>query len=140
MPVAAHPKTGKPGSDPRVRPGGAGKRIMMRFESPTFQMPLLHRVTIALFTIFVVVWSYLAFYPDPVLNAHGLTPDAQAFVAQSLKDFCGGLYSDSKCPATQITGKQKWIATTFLGDRKSTRLNSSHLGISYAVFCLKKKK
>src|SRR5262245_62550421 len=24
-------------------------------------------------------------------------------------------------------------------DRKSTRLNSSHLGISYAVFCLKKK-
>src|SRR5258705_585182 len=27
-----------------------------------------------------------------------------------------------------------------IGDRKSTRLNSSHLGISYAVFCLKKKK
>src|SRR5262245_42550754 len=27
-----------------------------------------------------------------------------------------------------------------LPDRKSTRLNSSHLGISYAVFCLKKKK
>src|ERR1035438_10730680 len=31
----------------------------------------------------------------------------------------------------------KFIAIT---DRKSTRLNSSHLGISYAVFCLKKKK
>src|SRR3989454_7006047 len=33
--------------------------------------------------------------------------------------------------------------TTFVqhaGDRKSTRLNSSHLVISYAVFCLKKKK
>src|SRR5262245_66530189 len=27
-----------------------------------------------------------------------------------------------------------------VSDRKSTRLNSSHLGISYAVFCLKKKK
>src|SRR5262245_62915970 len=27
----------------------------------------------------------------------------------------------------------------WLQDRKSTRLNSSHLGISYAVFCLKKK-
>src|SRR5205814_7987325 len=27
----------------------------------------------------------------------------------------------------------------FPADRKSTRLNSSHLGISYAVFCLKKK-
>src|ERR1035438_6645353 len=29
--------------------------------------------------------------------------------------------------------------TTLTPDRKSTRLNSSHLGISYAVFCLKKK-
>src|SRR3712207_6851877 len=28
----------------------------------------------------------------------------------------------------------------FLQDRKSTRLNSSHANISYAVFCLKKKK
>src|SRR5256885_5986085 len=28
----------------------------------------------------------------------------------------------------------------FIADRKSTRLNSSHLVISYAVFCLKKKK
>src|SRR5437899_7423818 len=31
-------------------------------------------------------------------------------------------------------------AATVEIDRKSTRLNSSHLGISYAVFCLKKKK
>src|SRR3712207_7326019 len=28
----------------------------------------------------------------------------------------------------------------FVGDRKSTRLNSSHANISYAVFCLKKKQ
>src|SRR5690242_20949734 len=31
-------------------------------------------------------------------------------------------------------------ATLSMGDRKSTRLNSSHMSISYAVFCLKKKK
>src|SRR5690625_4541741 len=31
-------------------------------------------------------------------------------------------------------------AVRALGDRKSTRLNSSHVAISYAVFCLKKKK
>src|SRR5438445_2407282 len=31
-------------------------------------------------------------------------------------------------------------ATADRGDRKSTRLNSSHANISYAVFCLKKKK
>src|SRR5690625_6477721 len=37
----------------------------------------------------------------------------------------------------EILGIARIIAT---GDRKSTRLNSSHVAISYAVFCLKKKK
>src|SRR5258705_13537795 len=32
------------------------------------------------------------------------------------------------------------VLLSVVRDRKSTRLNSSHLGISYAVFCLKKKK
>src|SRR3712207_8470352 len=31
------------------------------------------------------------------------------------------------------------VPTELTGDRKSTRLNSSHANISYAVFCLKKK-
>src|SRR3712207_8049161 len=34
----------------------------------------------------------------------------------------------------------KIVQTTLTIDRKSTRLNSSHANISYAVFCLKKKK
>src|SRR2546426_8159842 len=38
---------------------------------------------------------------------------------------------------TQAGNKRRLIAYE---DRKSTRLNSSHLVISYAVFCLKKKK
>src|SRR5256885_11738566 len=33
----------------------------------------------------------------------------------------------------------RWSRAIGTGDRKSTRLNSSHLVISYAVFCLKKK-
>src|ERR1035441_10992324 len=40
-------------------------------------------------------------------------------------------------------GSACWSRTLYgrsFRDRKSTRLNSSHLGISYAVFCLKKKK
>src|SRR5437899_8790382 len=37
-----------------------------------------------------------------------------------------------------ITNAEPRLTRTI--DRKSTRLNSSHLGISYAVFCLKKKK
>src|SRR2546426_8491748 len=35
---------------------------------------------------------------------------------------------------------QDYLAGLPIADRKSTRLNSSHLVISYAVFCLKKKK
>src|SRR2546421_7215924 len=40
---------------------------------------------------------------------------------------------------TKGIGIWEWAITTS-GDRKSTRLNSSHDQISYAVFCLKKKK
>src|SRR5690349_22536808 len=39
--------------------------------------------------------------------------------------------------ATQLGGLD--ILVSNAGDRKSTRLNSSHVEISYAVFCLKKK-
>src|SRR2546430_6622741 len=41
----------------------------------------------------------------------------------------------------QLRGKISLLVVTYsAGDRKSTRLNSSHSQISYAVFCLKKKK
>src|SRR3989442_2822912 len=46
----------------------------------------------------------------------------------SVADVCG--------PATT----RAHIGASCLRDRKSTRLNSSHVRISYAVFCLKKKK
>src|SRR5438876_7362583 len=36
--------------------------------------------------------------------------------------------------------QEREVAIRGFGDRKSTRLNSSHPSISYAVFCLKKKK
>src|SRR5256885_5744611 len=48
------------------------------------------------------------------------------------------------CPAGSAPGSRSAAArcrgAVQPGDRKSTRLNSSHLVISYAVFCLKKKK
>src|SRR5699024_12559395 len=47
----------------------------------------------------------------------------------------GNVLDLGKCPShAAIT-----IAQRFRRDRKSTRLNSSHVSISYAVFCLKKK-
>src|SRR3712207_8844893 len=42
--------------------------------------------------------------------------------------------------AMQIQLRAPWLALAAGQDRKSTRLNSSHANISYAVFCLKKKK
>src|SRR5258707_5804254 len=49
-----------------------------------------------------------------------------------------------KVPAKSSCSKGPWERTepprTSGRDRKSTRLNSSHANISYAVFCLKKKK
>src|SRR5688572_31831894 len=44
-------------------------------------------------------------------------------------------------PPIQVDSASGWICwTQSRADRKSTRLNSSHSQISYAVFCLKKKK
>src|SRR3712207_7529794 len=64
--------------------------------------------------------------PDPALN------EVLAFDALKELGFYGGAPTD-------FTGV---VATGFprITDRKSTRLNSSHANISYAVFCLKKKK
>src|SRR5207253_6808147 len=39
----------------------------------------------------------------------------------------------------EASGDREVLGVGFYSDRKSTRLNSSHVAISYAVFCLKKK-
>src|SRR5699024_12311531 len=48
--------------------------------------------------------------------------------------------TDMACRMIKLAGLQpdKDIEIVYTGDRKSTRLNSSHVSISYAVFCLKK--
>src|SRR5436305_15028740 len=45
-----------------------------------------------------------------------------------------------RTPLTALRGNVEHLARHGARDRKSTRLNSSHVRISYAVFCLKKKK
>src|SRR5688572_32541448 len=47
---------------------------------------------------------------------------------------------DDSTPASGLVDDEHGGVTVLRGDRKSTRLNSSHSQISYAVFCLKKKK
>src|SRR3712207_6938042 len=48
--------------------------------------------------------------------------------------------SNLKSQAENISRQLRAWADSLQKDRKSTRLNSSHANISYAVFCLKKKK
>src|ERR1035441_4104152 len=49
-----------------------------------------------------------------------------------------GLVSADEIKAHLQASLEVWGRPPLALDRKSTRLNSSHLGISYAVFCLKK--
>src|ERR1022692_3484870 len=50
------------------------------------------------------------------------------------------LFQSGSCGCRRPRPSSRQAGATRREDRKSTRLNSSHLVISYAVFCLKKKK
>src|SRR2546422_8531032 len=50
------------------------------------------------------------------------------------------IWSRGSAAGTSVVGRPSSRRTMLQPDRKSTRLNSSHGYISYAVFCLKKKK
>src|SRR3712207_8902486 len=53
---------------------------------------------------------------------------------------CPQPLSTCPSPSTGSSAPTRDRTTASVTDRKSTRLNSSHANISYAVFCLKKKK
>src|SRR5207244_11592092 len=100
--------------------------------SPLFSLPLCLPLHLSL--------PLQALHPFPTRRSSDLnprTPSAKPSPRSSCSQFCltmaGGPFSLSACC------RHFW----FFGstkDRKSTRLNSSHQIISYAVFCLKKKK
>src|SRR5699024_12786742 len=73
----------------------------------------------------------LPIFPGSVLYLRALSIGAPAILLFiSLRSVCEGV--SKPLPITIVSGVGL--------DRKSTRLNSSHVSISYAVFCLKKKK
>src|SRR5699024_12363132 len=85
------------------------------------------------------------------LSLHDALPISQRSMI-SLGNFGGCLGGSSPKSISSSSSKDNRAARTDFGligqsssssssrDRKSTRLNSSHVSISYAVFCLKKKK
>src|SRR3712207_7335973 len=79
-------------------------------------------------------------FPYTTLFRSGLEPRSVYLDAEALRGAKG-----ASPFSWDVRGKRNVVADWAAGgsggrDRKSTRLNSSHANISYAVFCLKKKK
>src|SRR5688500_19396802 len=64
---------------------------------------------------------------------------AETITRPGLSGVATGVDAASRSIENAISANAALTYATDIGDRKSTRLNSSHLVISYAVFCLKKK-
>src|SRR3712207_7092144 len=82
-----------------------------------------------------------------LFRSDSITRLARAYnteVPHSGKILSGGVDANALQKPKRFFGAARNIeeggSLTILADRKSTRLNSSHANISYAVFCLKKKK
>src|SRR3712207_8848894 len=72
---------------------------------------------------------------DEGIEGHLEGGEPQAFVGEF-----GVALFDGRLEAEDVSGEGEVLELAVGGkDRKSTRLNSSHANISYAVFCLKKK-
>src|SRR5207253_7370897 len=90
--------------------------------------------------------------PDPSLEGGGLHQSARGGFLNIHTDFSMHHYHKNWRRRVNLIlylnkgwqeawgGAIEFWETSMRRDRKSTRLNSSHVAISYAVFCLKKKK
>src|SRR5438067_4296315 len=80
-------------------------------------------------TLFPYTTLFRSMPKAPVSVVWGMTRDRKDVVEKAVL---------SNVELKRVTGRTTPTTTSL--DRKSTRLNSSHVSISYAVFCLKKKK
>src|SRR5437879_9930898 len=81
-----------------------------------------------------------------ISRQHGFVPES-AWIAHCKELFGlaapGTSHNENPCPpqrSQRLSKRSDLCGGHGVSDRKSTRLNSSHRWISYAVFCLKKKK
>src|SRR5688572_33387353 len=95
-------------------------------------------------SVLVVPLITILFFNDPAtteiytLSLHELFR-SQPVSSQAIAALGNG-QEGAGAPQAQGVIRQTSVNKVVTGDRKSTRLNSSHSQISYAVFCLKKKK
>src|SRR5204862_6521990 len=86
-----------------------------------------------------LLFFFLMIRPPPTSTLFPYTTLFRSFPAQagSSTSYIGANFNNT----TGTNTISNWLLTPPVTlDRKSTRLNSSHVEISYAVFCLKKKK
>src|SRR5262245_65782978 len=86
----------------------------------------------SLFVVYYILFFFLMIRRPPRST---LFPYTTLFRSSCPRGAARGRSSLLRASTASASGPDRGRA-----DRKSTRLNSSHLGISYAVFCLKKKK
>src|SRR5690606_40689380 len=98
---------------------------------------MLFGVPFAWIFIFVT-WIYLIKIAFP--SKLKTMPGGRAVIDKQKKDLGAASIEEKLVFVVFALAAFSWITRTFLlsKDRKSTRLNSSHVKISYAVFCLKK--
>src|SRR3712207_7493299 len=81
---------------------------------------------------------------DPMLSMSEEPEDVEAEYGSYGLDQCLDLVEDALARGSGVVAPEgdEWLVGqgSAMADRKSTRLNSSHANISYAVFCLKKKQ
>src|SRR5439155_24442133 len=104
---------------------------------------LFSNFAISLFPFFPHRFSSLFFFlmiPRPPRST--LFPYTTLFRSPALHVWIPAVLSEETDALTHVGAQPAGGLSTNVGqrDRKSTRLNSSHVAISYAVFCLKKKK
>src|SRR5205814_10404696 len=105
----------------------------------TTSLPLLCLISL-LFFYSLFFFNHTATPEIHTLSLHDALPILRAYVEASSESMLDETFRQiwqSICGGRFYAGQPR--STQTAADRKSTRLNSSHLGISYAVFCLKKK-
>src|SRR5699024_12721603 len=104
-------------------------------------------VAIHCLPLVLLLTSVFFFYPPATsylytLSLHDALPILECAACPGAGS-CGGMFTaNTMSSAIEAMGMSLPGSASHPGklDRKSTRLNSSHVSISYAVFCLKKKK
>src|SRR3989449_2931771 len=127
------------------RPAGqGGRRRTPPFDESLPDMPEWDKNQLMKYekelTGFYITSHPLAGYAEAMSRFSTASTDALSEVADAKEVKLCGIIATVRQTMTKKGDRMAYLTLEDLQDRKSTRLNSSHGYISYAVFCLKKKK